>query len=521
MVKKPSGIDERLEQLRPPIFRGQPNTASERYLARLAEKSFLNLWSYVSPYRAQKQNGKGDGKELCDLLVVCGNNVIIFSEKTVAWSNGDLATAWCRWAKKGIRNSAAQIRGAERWILDYPERVFVDRECKVAFPITFPGRNECKIHRVVVANGAIKVCREYFGGGLGSLVIKPSIHGDKHWQNEDGNVQPFYVGDIDQHGPFVHVFNESALDIVLHELDTVTDFTEYLAKKEAFVRSGKLLEAHGEENLVAYYAINVNDEGDHDFVVEQSDIPISIDRSRYEQFTIDPRYIARRRADEISYLWDKLIESFTIHMLGGTSVTPAGFNFDLRESELGVRFMALAPRFVRRSHGEAIAGALQKSRETDRFFRTMMSREAAKDSETAFFIQTMKYQDWMEGEGGYEQYRRVRMNSSIIYARGLLERFSYLKRVVGISREALGQEHGVSGDLLYAEQANWTDAQRTDIKNDCARTGLLQNISMRNWDGKEFPDVEVIEIDRPDRRPQHFGLNRHQRRALNAGKRKK
>lgn len=331
MVKKPSGINEDVEQLRPPLFRGQPNTASERYLARLAEKSFLNLWSYVSPYRDQKQNGKGDGKELCDLLVVCGNNVIIFSEKTVAWSNGDLATVWCRWAKKAIRNSAEQISGAERWILNHPERIFVDRDCKVAFPITFPGRDECKIHRVVVANGAAEVCRTYFGDGLGSFVIKPSIQGDRHWQNEDGNVQPFCVGDIDQHGSFIHVFNEAALNIVLRELDTVTDFTDYLVKKEAFVRAGKLFEAHGEENLVAYYAINVNDEGDHDFVVEQSEIPIRIDRSRYERFTSDPRYTARRQADEISYLWDELIETFTIPMLDGTSIAPAGFDFDLKK----------------------------------------------------------------------------------------------------------------------------------------------------------------------------------------------
>ena len=183
--------------------------------------------------------------------------------------------------------------------------------------------------------------------------------------------------------------------------------------------------------------------------------------------------------------------------------------------------MALAPRFARRSHGEAIAGALQKSKETDRFFRAMIGLEGGKYSETAFFIQTMKYQDWMEAKGGYAKYRQMRSNSSIIYARGLLERYSYLKRVVGISREALDQQHGVSEDLIYAEQANWTDAQRTDIKNDCKRAGILQNISKRNWDGKEFPDVEVIEIHRPDPRPQYFGMNRHQRRALKANPRKK
>jgi len=96
MTNKPSGIDEHPEQFRPPIVKAEGVTKSERYLAKLANKSFLNLWSYPSPFRDQKQGGKGDGKELCDLLVVCGRYIIIFSEKTIKWTGGDLSTAWCR-----------------------------------------------------------------------------------------------------------------------------------------------------------------------------------------------------------------------------------------------------------------------------------------------------------------------------------------------------------------------------------------------------------------------------------------
>lgn len=51
MVERHPDIDERPEQLRPPIIRSQGGTASERYLAKLADQSFLNLWSYPSPYR--------------------------------------------------------------------------------------------------------------------------------------------------------------------------------------------------------------------------------------------------------------------------------------------------------------------------------------------------------------------------------------------------------------------------------------------------------------------------------------
>jgi hypothetical protein len=60
-------------------YKSEGLTESERYLANLCEKSFLSLWSYPNVFRDQGRNeGKGDGKELCDLLVVFDRDVIIF-----------------------------------------------------------------------------------------------------------------------------------------------------------------------------------------------------------------------------------------------------------------------------------------------------------------------------------------------------------------------------------------------------------------------------------------------------------
>ncbi len=51
---------------------------------------FFRFWSYPV-FRDQKANrngdDKGDGKELCDLLVVFGNDVLIFSDKSCAFPN--------------------------------------------------------------------------------------------------------------------------------------------------------------------------------------------------------------------------------------------------------------------------------------------------------------------------------------------------------------------------------------------------------------------------------------------------
>ena len=126
MVKRPNSFSDQAEQLRPPIVRSRGETPTERQLVKLSEGSFLDLWSYPNLYRDQKLAGGTDGKELCDLLVVCDPHVIIFSEKNINWSDKPVQVAWSRWFKKAVEKSADQINGAERWISEFPDRVFLD-----------------------------------------------------------------------------------------------------------------------------------------------------------------------------------------------------------------------------------------------------------------------------------------------------------------------------------------------------------------------------------------------------------
>ena len=78
---------------KPRVQRADGVTNAERYLKRLCDKTFLSLWSYPSIYRDQGRAGKGDGKELCDLLVVFDNDIIIFSDKLCEFlRSGNLST---------------------------------------------------------------------------------------------------------------------------------------------------------------------------------------------------------------------------------------------------------------------------------------------------------------------------------------------------------------------------------------------------------------------------------------------
>ncbi len=78
--------------------RADGTTSAERYLQKLCENAFLRLWSYPGVYRDQGKVGvTGDGKEVCDLLVVFENHIIIFSDKACVFpDSGDIEHDWAR-----------------------------------------------------------------------------------------------------------------------------------------------------------------------------------------------------------------------------------------------------------------------------------------------------------------------------------------------------------------------------------------------------------------------------------------
>src|SRR5438876_9572344 len=71
-------------------------TSTGRYLKQLCDQSFLSLWSYPGVYRDQGRPGVfGDGKAVCDLLVVFQRHVMLFSDKDCAFPDtGDLVLDW-------------------------------------------------------------------------------------------------------------------------------------------------------------------------------------------------------------------------------------------------------------------------------------------------------------------------------------------------------------------------------------------------------------------------------------------
>lgn len=143
---------------------GDSQTDSERYLTALARRAFLTLWSYPNVFTDEgRSKGKGDGKELCDLLVIFGNDILIFSDKQCEFiPHADVKVAWGRWYKRAIEKSANQLAGAKSWILRHADRLYLDRQCQHRLPIEIPDLEHCRIHLIAVAKGATEHAARYW-----------------------------------------------------------------------------------------------------------------------------------------------------------------------------------------------------------------------------------------------------------------------------------------------------------------------------------------------------------------------
>lgn len=191
-----------------------------------------------------------------------------------------------------------------------------------------------------------------------------------------------------------------------------------------------------------------------------------------------------------------------------------GHSYSLTNSEIAVRHMAFQNRFLRRSHSQAILGALEIGRTTDVFFRAMLSPAGSKHNETGFFFMTLKYLRWMDERGGYEQYRQMRTFYIQTYAQALLMKHPHLRQVVGIAMEPPGQGRGSSEDIIFAQQTDWTEEDRKQNQDDCANLNIMGRVRETPHHGEEFPDVAFA-------RPKRFEGNRKQRRAMAAKSRRR
>lgn len=434
---------------------------SERYLGEIAQRTFLSFWSHPNLYRSR-------AKELSDLLIVFGEDIIVFSDKSCEFKEGE--HGWSRWYRRAILDSAHQLHRAAGWLRKHPTEIYMDAKCERRFPLHVPSTPS--IHLVAVATGAREAAKSQIGGD-GSLVICTDANG----------TEQFVIGDLDRTKDFVHIFDDVSLTLVLQELDTVSDFVAYLRKRAAFLRSGPVVVADGEPDLLVHYLKGMNGP-EHDFVVPPQDEPptmIAIDGD-WSDFVKSDDYKRKRAADAVSYVWDRMIEDVARHADQGTLET--GQEHGLTGTEELLRFFAVENRFSRRQLGRALIGIRQigATAQENVNVRTVLSRNV---DERAYVFCVLRRDATNEGI-----YRRARQAMLVARAEIAKLRNESLRVIVGVG-VAPENDPDQSVDLAVREFPDpWPQEAREAAERLCDQLGVPRDrahLDERQWHDDEFP----------------------------------
>jgi hypothetical protein len=304
--------------------------------------------------------------------------------------------------------------------------------------------------------------------------------------------------DIDDADGLERRQRETALELLARELDTVTDFTRYLTRRERIIRSSRLLPIAGEHDLLGRYLVSGGPDEEHDFTRPgggewREGEKLKISAGTYAALVAQPGYKARKEADKVSYEWDALLGLFTASILEGEAEGAFGKEPKPSKEEEGSRSMALEPRLRRRLLGSLVVDAKKKAEaaKADRFARNMVPGAYSADETVGYVFLILAHHGEAPGVA-YTEYRKRRIVMLHGYCLSMLQGNRDLKRAVGIGIDASPKVTGRTGgseDFYALEVDAWTP--ELDKQADELRKGFdllkSENVSHSTGSVDEFP----------------------------------
>lgn len=320
---------------------------------------------------------------------------------------------------------------------------------------------------------------------------------------------PFMVGDLDPGRTFVHILTESTLEILLQTLDTISDFVWYLEKKEKLFRSEMAVLVPGEEDLLAFYLMQTNDTGEHDFVIKGDFNGLLLEEGFWEDFCVNPQRQEQIRQNKISYLWDSLIERFSYHALNATQYFTN--HTELSDTEIGLRFMAREPRTVRRLLMRSIIDLFLDT--PDGMRRTKLFQPISPGGPYYVFL-ALPQPDY----ASYEEYRKVR--GALLEASVLVVKHIHPQAIdiVGIASEPVKADAGSSEDLIYLDAREWSEEMEDEAIQLQTELGLFESTTLHYGHAKEYPEIGQSKGKRNKKRKK---IGRNERCPCGSGKKYK
>lgn len=454
-------------------------TESEKYLNDLAKKAFLRPWAYANLYT--------DKNELADLIVYIKPYCLIFSVKDIQWKDkGDLMTSWQKWYKEAVDASIKQLQGATSALKkEKGQNLFFDRKNTQVCDLKIP--QDSIFIRIAVAFGAEQALKDHV---FTATDIKENTITSFCYSLSKELSLPFCVGgETDKHG-YIHLMNKASLDFLLNELNTFGDLVNYLLEKEENFRTSKITFATGEEDLLAYYFQNF-DENKNKYRLSPSKMNIKHQTKgsknpkkerrkiklqnlylvdSWSRFKNDRQYIAKKVQDKRGLWIDVIMERLYEPIMGeikidSNSLIP--YNQDRESFRLGLEFLAKLQRVERNLLAENLLDVTKDiclKESGSKKHRLLFPKD--KNSSAFVLLATTRVENTT-----YEEDRQSRQER----LRASMNHFKYknptLTHVTGIATESYFQIketnlRGDSFDLLYKDYSNSTSEDLKEFKKD-------------------------------------------------------
>jgi hypothetical protein len=451
---------------------------SEQFLISLCEGTFLKLWSYPNPFTDDDL-----GKELCDLIAFFDNHLFIFFDRSPAKplklepdGSGIKPAKWKRWKRKVVEKQIASVAGAEKYIRN-GNPIFLDGKRQKPLPVTFDPAT-VTIHKIIVAHGAKEACEQFAEDNVsGSIGI---IYQDK---DKFPEIPAPFILHLDRESP-IHVLDSHTLSLVLEELDTPYEFTQYLVEKERAISECGLLYC-GEEDLLAHYLGNWDASSEKHYIgpgPEHDYTMIFIAEGEWAGFIQSDEYERRQNANMTSYLWDRLIQNTSQHMLDGTSWGHS----EVFSGEGAMHVMAKEPRFSRRALAEAMISAMTAFPEPTGELQRMVSYYPSHYEGVGYVF--LQYMD-PEWETRPDEYRKMRQAILELACGVAKNQHPEIHTIVGFAMFPPKYTKGNHEDFVLFDCSQWSpeDEQSYAERNKQLRLFNPDNSRLTEKHVAEFP----------------------------------
>ncbi|MFA6531133.1 MAG: hypothetical protein WCT31_05345, partial [Candidatus Micrarchaeia archaeon] len=253
----------------------------------------------------------------------------------------------------------------------------------------------------------------------------------------------------------IHTFTRDFTELVLNELDTVWDFTNYLkGKQDLIAHNDTMIINGGEKELLACYLTD----GRNFDRLKSYDVLI-IDEGMWDEYQKKPEYLAKKKADKISYGWDDIINK--AHT-GGI------------EYEKIARELARTNRFERRSLSDAFFKAQTKANEEK--YNDHFRRFIPFGTTTYCFVFL---------DDPQLKIRMKLLRAICFVARGI---FKQNKRVIGIATDMKIRPER-SYELCLIDLPDWNETEQKEMEKLQKEFGILLNPQLKHVHEDEYPII--------------------------------